>query len=479
MVTIGQILIQEGIITMPQLKQALDYQKSHGGRLGEALVSLGFISPFELKQFFNVVPAVPMRAEQTGLTNSFLTDMILKLAHTEGGTFTMPNMSQSLCLTTNVIDELTQTAKKDGLIIIRAATGFNLSQQMFELTTIGRQRAVDALEQCRYVGPVPVPLKHFNIMTQRQTVRQIDIDFEWVQKALGHLVLKDQFIRQLGPAFNSGSSIFLYGAPGLGKSSIAEGLSMAIESCVYIPYAVEIDGQVMRVFDTSVHIPVESGPAEENQISEIMVKTTHDLRWKYCRRPVVTVGGELTLAALDLDYDPISRIYEAPAHIKATNGVFVLDDLGRQVIQPRQLLNRWIVPMERGVDYLSLHTGRKFSVPFDQITFFCTNMKPSDLVDDAFLRRIRHKIKVDYQSESEFLETIRRVCEHYGVCFSTSAADYLIENYYTKAGRPMVGSHPRDLVQQIIDRARFMKIKPELSPEAIDAAAGNYFVKHE
>jgi hypothetical protein len=193
----------------------------------------------------------------------------------------------------------------------------------------------------------------------------------------------------------------------------------------------------------------------------------------------VVVGGELTLSALDLDFDPVSKFYEAPVHMKATNGVFVLDDFGRQTVQPRQLLNRWIVPMERSIDYLSLHTGRKFTIPFDQITFFCTNLKPSELVDEALLRRIRHKIRIDYQTEPEFLETLQRVCKHAGMNFDPMAAAYLVETYYRHTSRPMVGSHPRDLIEQIIDRARFLKVKPELSPVTIDAAAANYFVRHE
>jgi hypothetical protein len=193
----------------------------------------------------------------------------------------------------------------------------------------------------------------------------------------------------------------------------------------------------------------------------------------------VVVGGELTLSALDLDFDPVTKFYEAPVHMKATNGVFVLDDFGRQTVQPRQLLNRWIVPMERSIDFLSLHTGRKFSIPFDQITFFCTNLKPSELVDDALLRRIRHKIRLEYQTEPEYLETLQRVCKHAGVAYDHTAAMHLVETYYRQASRSMVGCHPRDIIEQIIDRARFLKVKPEMSPVTIDAATANYFVKHE
>jgi predicted ATPase with chaperone activity len=478
MAAIGEILIGEGIITMPQLQEALKYQKANGGRLGDALVTLGFITAFELKQFFNVVPVVPLKAEQTGLSNSILIELILKQAHSEGGTYSLGPMSQSLHLTISVVDEITQIAKNEGLVSIRSAAGFNRSLQIFELTNIGRQRAEEALKQSRYIGPAPVPLKSYNVMSAHQTVRQLEFDREWIRRALSHLVLNDQLLSQLGPAFNSGSSIFLYGPPGLGKSSIADALARAIESHIYIPHAVEVDGQVIRLFDPSVHMPVKIAQ-EDNQLNNIIVKASHDPRWILCRRPVVVVGGELTLSALDLDFDPVAKFYEAPVHMKATNGVFVLDDFGRQTVQPRQLLNRWIVPMEKSIDFLSLHTGRKFSIPFDQITFFCTNLKPSELVDEALLRRIRHKIRLEYQTEPEFLETLQRVCKHAGMAYDPMAATYLVETYYRQASRPMVGSHPRDLIEQIIDRARFLRVKPELSSITIDAAAANYFVRHE
>lgn len=478
MAAIGETLIREGIITMPQLHHALEYQKDNGGRLGDALVTLGFITAFELKQFFNVVPVVPLKAEQTGLSNNLLIELILKQACSEGGAYSLGPMSQSLCLTSSVVDTLTQIAKNEGLVAIRSAAGFNRALQVFELTNIGRQRAEDAFEQSRYIGPAPVPLKTYNVMSAHQTVRQLEFDGEWIRRALGHLVLSEQLLSQLGPAFNSGSSIFLYGAPGLGKSSIAEAFARAIESGIYIPHAVEVDGQIIRLFDPSVHMPVDV-VREDQPLSEITVNASHDPRWVFCHRPIVVVGGEFTLSSLELAYDPITKCYEAPVHMKATNGVFVLDDLGRQMVQPRQLLNRWIVPMEKGIDYLSLSTGRKFSIPFDQITFFCTNLKPSDLVDDALLRRIRHKIRIDYQTEPEFLETLQRVCSQAGVPYDPAAASYLIETYYRRASRPMVGCHPRDIMEQIIDRARFLKVKPELSTVAIDAAAANYYVRHE
>jgi SpoVK/Ycf46/Vps4 family AAA+-type ATPase len=384
-------------------------------------------------------------------------------------------MSKTMCLPMGVVDELTESARNEGLVAIRSAAGYNRATHVFELTGQGRQRASEALEQSQYAGAAPVPLKFYSIMTAHQTVRQIEIDASWVRDALSHMVLDDELLHQLGPAFNSGRSIFMYGPPGTGKSSITESLARSLTGSVYIPYAVEVSGQVIRLFDPAIHIPIEEAEEESSQL-DIGSGHRYDPRWCLCRRPVVMVGGELTLESLDLDFDPLNKFYEAPIQMKAANGFFILDDFGRQMVSPRLLLNRWIVPLERGTDFLSLHTGKKFEIPFDQVTVFCTNMKPSELVDEAFLRRIRHKIRINYQTEKQFYEILRRVCEQQGIAYTDSAAHYMVETYYRQPKRPLVGSHPRDLVEHIIDRARFMKIRPELTPETIDAAAANYFV---
>jgi predicted ATPase with chaperone activity len=408
----------------------------------------------------------------------FLTDLLLKISYFDGGIFSLGPMSKSMCLPMGVVDELTESARNDGLVAIRSAAGYNRATHVFELTGQGRQRAGEALEQSQYAGPAPVPLKFYSIMTAHQTVRQIEIDEPWVRHALSHLVVDDDTLNQLGPAFNSGRSIFMYGPPGTGKSSITESLARALTAKIYIPYAIEVSGQVIRLFDPVAHIPADESGEEESHL-DLESSHKYDPRWRLCRRPVVMVGGELTLESLDLDFDPVTKFYEAPIHMKAANGFFILDDFGRQMVPPRQLLNRWIVPLERGTDFLSLHTGKKFEIPFDQVTVFCTNLKPSELVDEAFLRRIRHKVRINYQTEEQFYEILRRVCDLQGITYTDSSARYLVETYYRQAKRPLVGSHPRDLVEHIIDRARFMRIRPELTPETIDAAAANYFVDLE
>lgn len=475
-IALGELLVGERIITKTQLAQAISHQKREGGRLGEILVSLGFLSTDALDRFFQSTPPIPRKVSQTGLSEIFLIELLLKIAYFEAGVFTLASIAQSICLPTGVVDELVGQAKADRLVAVRAASGMGHTTLVYELTEAGRQRAEAALTQSQYAGPAPVTVGDYSMMVARQSIRQIEVDEAWVRQSLNHLVLSDAMIEQVGPAMNSGRSLFLYGPPGTGKSSIAESMARALPGEIYIPHAIEVDGQVIRVFDAETHSLTDGSPHKGHQL-DLDASLAHDPRWLLCHRPCVMVGGELEMHALDLDYDPVSKFYEAPVHMKAANGVFILDDFGRQAIAPRVLLNRWIVPLERGTDFLSLHTGKKFEVPFDQITVFCTNLKPGDLVDEAFLRRIRHKIKIDYQTESEFYEILQRVCELQGIPYDKAAADYLVKTHYHKTGRHFVGCHPRDLVDQIVDRARYRKTKPELKPEAIDAAAANYFVE--
>lgn len=473
--TIGELLVRESIISTAQLNDALAHQKRIGGRLGDSLVALEYISPAELAQFFNQVPSVPLKVNQTGLNETFLTDLLLKSAYFNGGTYSLGPMAKSMCLPISVVDELTELARNNSLVAIKSAAGYNRATHIFTLTAEGRLRATEAMDLSQYAGPTPVPLKDYCIMTAHQSVRQIEIDESWIRRALTHLVVDDDLIHRLGPAFNSGRSIFMYGPPGTGKSTISESLARALTDSIYIPYAVEVGGQIIRLFDPAIHILANESDEEGTQ-PNLESTLKYDPRWRLCRRPVAIVGGEFTLESLDLDFDPASKYYEAPIQMKTANGVFILDDFGRQMVPPRQLLNRWIVPLERGTDFLSLHTGKKFEIPFDQITIFCTNMKPSELVDEAFLRRIRHKVRINYQTEAQFYETLKRVCAQQEIRYTDAAAHHLVDVYYRQARRAMVGSHPRDLVEHIIDRARFMKIHPELTPETIDAAAANYFV---
>lgn len=476
-VVLGDMLVKEQLISAAQRDAALARQRTAGGRFGEVLIELDFLSAEALHQFFHIVPLAPRTVDKTGLPELFLIELMLKIAYFAGQTCSAHYLRDKLCLSQVVVDALADSAKKDHLIEVRYASGYLQSSYVFALTELGRERAEMALRLSQYIGPAPVPLEEYRAMVEHQSVRQIEVDPDWVRQAMSGLVIGDALLDRLGPAFNSGRSIFIYGPPGSGKSSIAEALGRSLPGEVFVPHAIFVDGQIIRIFDPSVHIQSRLDAAPAEQSLDTSQSHPQDQRWLSCRRPVVTVGGELKLESLNLEYDQVSKCYESPPHMKAANGLFIIDDFGRQEIPPRQLLNRWIVPLERGTDFLKLHTGKTLEIPFDQITVFCTNMNPAELVDLAFLRRIRHKILIPNQTEAEFIETLQQVCIRQGISFIPEVAAYLVKTYYTDKGRDFSGSHPRDLVEQIIDRARFQREFPVLSKSTIDAAAANYFVE--
>lgn len=473
---IGRLLIKEGFISEAQLVQARINQKQNSGKLEDSLISLGFLTSEQVKEILHPIPPIPLKIISTGLSEAFLSDLLLKIAYQEAGTFTLRQVIKKLCLPFSVIDELIELLKADHLIAIRSAASYGRETQIFELTQRGRERAKAALDVSLYAGAAPVSLQDYTRILTQQHVQQIQIDSRWIQESLSHMVVSEKLLNQLGPAFSSGRAVFLYGPPGTGKSSFAEALGRALPDHVYIPQAVEVGGQVIRVFDPALHFEIAEQTGEDMQL-DINVNLKYDPRWKKCRRPVVMVGAEFTTEMLDLHVDTHSKFYEAPVQMKAANGVFILDDFGRQRVAPREMLNRWIVPLERGTDFLSLHTGMKFEIPFDQINIFCTNLRPADLVDEAFLRRIRHKIKISHSTEIEYKEILRRVCAMQGIEFKEDVADYLIDTYYRKTGRALTGSHPRDIIDQIIDFSRFQRQPPVFTVANVDTAANGYFIE--
>ncbi|MEI2658138.1 MAG: ATPase [Nitrosomonas sp.] len=474
--SIGRFLIKEGFISDAQLVQARINQKQNSGKLEDSLVSLGFLSSEQVQKILHPIPSIPITISNTGLSEAFLSDLLLKIAYQEAGTFTLFQIKDKLCLSFSIINELIELLKADHLIAIRSAAGYGRETQIFELTQRGRERAEVALNINLYASAAPVSLKDYTRILVQQYVQQIQIDSGWIHKSLSHMVISEKLLNQIGPAFSSGRAIFLYGPPGTGKSSVAEALGRALPDHVYIPQAIEVGGQIIRVFDPAIHFEIVEKNSEEMQL-DINANLKHDPRWKKCRRPVVMVGAEFTTEMLDLHLDIHSKFYEAPLQMKAANGLFILDDFGRQRITPREMLNRWIVPLERGTDFLSLHTGMKFEIPFDQVNIFCTNLRPADLVDEAFLRRIRHKIKMSYSTEGEYKEILRRVCALQGIKFNEDVADYLIDTFYRKTGRALTGSHPRDIIDQIVDFSRYLKQAPTFTAATVDMAAANYFVE--
>jgi len=298
-----------------------------------------------------------------------------------------------------------------------------------------------------------------------------------MKKALGHLVISETMYGKIGPAVNSGKSIFLYGPPGNGKTTVSEAVGrVVLGSDLWIPYAFDVDGQVIRVFDNVNHEILETAESESAQRST-QTGVKRDPRWIKIRRPVIIVGGELTLAGLDLIYDNTNKFYEAPYQVKANGGMFLIDDFGRQQVRPRDLLNRWIVPLEKGVDFLTLATGRKIEMPFNVLIVFSTNLDPADLVDEAFLRRIRHKIEIGDPSFEEFKEIFKRACESKRVPYDEKGLAYLLQEWYIKRDRKLRAVHPRDILDQLLDIARYMNRPPQLTKDLLDRACEAYFVQ--
>jgi len=335
----------------------------------------------------------------------------------------------------------------------------------YALTEGGKRRAGQLLEYDAYVGPAPVSLEDYWQQVGRQGLHLNQITAPRLDQAFQNLVVSPELLGLLGPAAVSGKPLFLYGPPGNGKTTIALRLGEMWDDAILVPFALYVEGNVIRVFDAVTHRTVE-GPGVE----------PGDRRWMKTRRPAILVGGELTLAMLDLAFNPTLKYYEAPVQLKANNGMFIVDDFGRQQVSPQELLNRWIIPLENHQDFLCLHTGHKFSIPFNQFLVFATNLEPRTLVDDAFLRRIRSKVKVTHVTREQFVEIFKINCRQYEIPYDQDAVEYLLQNYYDNNQHNMDACHPRDLLEQIIDYSRFHQIDPVLTRENLDRACHIYFV---
>lgn len=459
---LGELLLEKRLLTELQLTTALERQRVVGGLLGDNLAALGYIERERLEEVLQEPPPTPRSLQETGLDVQFLVQFVLKtiflLAHQ-----TVPELSEQIKLNGSMVEELLNLAKKDGLVEVRGPTDFNYHILRYALTTTGRERAMEAVESSRYVGPAPVPLTDYQAQVQKQTITNERINFEALGRSLADLVLPKETIRRLGPAVNSGKAILLYGPTGNGKTSVAGAIGNAFQHAIYVPYSILADGQIIRVFDPAVHARTPSGISTNESTPNWVTKPEYDVRWIKCRRPVIISGGELTLAMLDLQYEAHSKYYEAPLHLKATGGVFVVDDFGRQQVSPRDLLNRWIVPLERQVDYLTLHTGKKFELPFDQLVIFSTNIPPEELVDAALLRRIHYKLKLDPPTVDDYLTIFRRICDSHRMELPDDVISYLLSFYGPDSTVPLAAFHPKFIVEHAVAACRYEQVPPRLS----------------
>ncbi|MGE3402859.1 MAG: ATP-binding protein [Vicinamibacterales bacterium] len=415
---------------------------------------------------------VPALLEETGLSADQIEQLTIKVLL--GGEQTGLALSHTLKLAFPIIEPLVERARAERLVEVRGVTGSGSAAYRYALTDLGRDRARQYFTASHYAGAAPVPLSTYTEYMRGLTASRGFIDRERLRRGFAHLIVDDRMLEQLGPAANAGKAVFLYGPPGNGKTVLAEGLGRALGSEMYVPYAIDVDGHTITVFDPICH---EVIPEDEPEtLSLVKSEVTHDPRWVRVRRPVVMVGGELTLDMLDLRFNPLSKFYEAPIQLKANGGVFLVDDFGRQRMRPEDLLNRWIVPLESRVDYLTLHTGKKLQVPFDVLTVFATNLDPASLADEAFLRRIPYKIAVDDPDIQQFTRIFELNCRRRNIRFHPVQVAYLYRRHYLPRGRALRSCHPRDLLDQMTALCRYRGIEPRIDRELIDAACASYFV---
>jgi len=406
--------------------------------------------------------SAPESLSEVGVPKSLLEDLALKTLHLAGSS-SVRELATKMTLTLGVVDELFRRLRAEQLCEVTGMTG-NISQ--IAITSRGRTRALELLSMNQYVGAAPVSLESYIQLVRQQSVRSREIHMPEVRRAFSHLVLDDRMLRKLGAAVSSGSSIFLYGPSGTGKTTIATTLSRLFGlDPVWVPFAVEVDGQIISVYDRHVHARTNDPIIQSN-----------DARWVLCQRPTVLVGGELTVEMLELQLNPITKFYSAPVQMKANNGALIIDDFGRQRLRPEELLNRWVVPLDRRIDFLTLAGGKKVEVPFEVLVVFSTNLEPSTLADAAFLRRIQTKIKVGAVSEQQFHAIFRKVCGDVGLQYEAGVIDESIDVIQNKLKQPLRACHPRDIVNQIRWAARFEEREPCLDRDAVLAAVDSYFV---
>jgi hypothetical protein len=478
---IGGFLLAKGLASAQDIDRAIEHQRSNGGRIGDSLVALGIVTKEQIDEVLLDAPQVPTTAAGTGIDPVLLLELALKGMYSEN-IETASQLSRIMKLSNTVIDQILKAATDRKLVETLASASATASssaasarsEMRLTLTRAGREWAADALNRGQYFGPAPVALKDYQERIQRQRITNETISRDKLAAAFSGLVMPDRFLNRLGPAVNSGRAILIYGPAGNGKTTIAEIVGKIFEDVIYVPYCVEINGEIMKVFDPTVHRTVDDAAA--NTGTSGLRRSRVDPRWVACHRPMVMTGGELTVEMLDLKFNPVAKFYEAPLHIKALNGTFLIDDFGRQRCKPEDILNRWIVPLNSRVDYLALHTGKTAMIPFDEVVIFSTNLHPNDLMDPAFQRRISYKLETVEPPEDLFHKVFAGMAKKHDLALTADIFSQVMRGIRSSQA-PLAYFQPKFIIEQVLASCKFEGIPPQFTPDNIDDALANLFVK--
>jgi predicted ATPase with chaperone activity len=475
---LGDILVSKGLITREQVNQAVERQTAEGGRLGENLIAVGAISPEVLQEVMEEWPQQPRNLDDIDIDETIILGLIIKGMYSQN--LELPSqIARAIALPGTMVTVLMKELVDRKMVEAagQADSGAGaLSETRYTLSRTGREYGTELFEQNGYFGPAPVTLESYTERILRQRISNEVITREQIREAFEGLVIPERFLGRLGPAVNSGTAVLIYGPAGNGKTTVAEIVGKIFQNVIYVPYCIEVDGEIINIFDPTIHLTVET--ESDGGGARTLRREGFDRRWVPCERPMVITGGELTLDMLDLKFNEIAKFYEAPMHIKAINGTFLIDDFGRQRVAPEDILNRWIVPLNSRVDYLQLHTGKTIEVPFDELVIFSTNLHPNDLMDPAFQRRIAYKLETLEPSEELFREVFQNMAKARGLEL-TDEIFQMVRDEINANEQPLAYFQPKFIVDQVLATCKFEGMSPQFTRENVEDAMLNLFVKSE
>ena len=471
---LGDILVAKGLASVEDIKRALEHQRQNGGRFGESIVALGVVTHEQINKVLADAPQAPLTTAATGIDPVVLLELAMKGMFTEN-LETGSQIADAMKLSGTIVNQLLTEAKERKFIepLAVASGSGGMAELRLSLTRAGREFAADAMRRGQYFGPAPVSLKDYQQRILHQRVTNELVTRQRLEEGFAGLVMTERFLARLGPAINSGNAILIYGPAGNGKTTVAEIVGKIFENVIYVPYCVDLDGEIMKVYDPAIHRKVQD-TGESQGVANVR-RSRMDMRWVACHRPMVMTGGELTIEMLDLKYNAIAKFYEAPLHVKALNGTFLIDDFGRQRAKPEDILNRWIVPLNSRVDYLTLHTGKSVTIPFDEIVIFSTNMHPDDLMDPAFQRRISYKLETVAPPEDLYRKIFDGMANKANLELTDDIYRQVLDRV-RQSQAPLAYFQPKFIIEQVLASCKFEGVRPCFTTDNVEDALCNLFI---